>query len=137
MILLQNSILKLDYNPATDILEIDYPDLHGFLVLEIKHNINALVDIVKNYDIKKVLLDSTKTVISVSEEESKQVATYLAAGLVQTRVQQVARVQSHSTNVETTAQGNIRHIQASLSLPFQLKNFTSKADAIAWLMGCS
>src|SRR5688500_3020790 len=137
MILLQNSILKLDYNPATDILEIDYPDLHGFLVLEIKHNINALVDIIKNYDIKKVLLDSTKTVISVSEEESKQVATYLAAGLVQTRVQKVAREQTQITNVETTAQFNISHIQASLSLPFQLKNFTSKADAIAWLMGCS
>ena len=135
MILLQNSILKLDYNPATDILEIDYPDLHGFLVLEIKHNINSLVDIVKNYDIKKVLLDSTKTVMSVSAEESKQVATYLAAGLAQTRVQQVARVQSRSTNVETTAQDNIKHIQTSLSLPFQLRNFTSKADAIAWLMG--
>ena len=135
MILLQNSILKLKYNPATDILEIDYPDLHGFLVLEIKHNINSLVDIVKNYDIKKVLLDSTKTVMSVSAEESKQVATYLAAGLVRTRVQQVARVQSRSTNVETTAQDNIKHIQTSLSLPFQLRNFTSKADAMAWLMG--
>lgn len=134
MILFQNSIIKLDYNPATDILEVAYPDLHGFLVPEIKHSINTLVENVKNYDVKKILLDSTKTVISVTDEESREVTTCLATGLIKTRVQQIARLQSPSTTVEKTAQGNIRHIQESLSLPFQLKNFNSKADAIEWLM---
>ena len=135
MILLQNSIIKLDYSPATDILEVDYPDLHGFLLPEIKHTINKLVDTIRNYDIKKVLLDSTKTIISVSEEDSQEIAAYLAAGIMKTRVQKLARVQSSSPRVETTAQANIRHIHESLSLPFQLQNFASKPDAIKWLVG--
>lgn len=137
MILFQNSIIKLDYTPATDILDVEYPDLHGFMLPEIKLNIDIMIDNIVNYDVKKVLLDSSHTVVSVSAEESREVATYLAAGLIKTRVQKVARVQSNNTTVETTAQGNIQHIQESLPLPFLLQNFTGKADAIDWLSGNS
>ena len=134
MVLLHNSILKLDYTPATDIVEIAYPDLEGFLIPEIKHNIDTLVDIIRNYDIKNVCLDSSKTIVSVSAEESKQVTSYLAIGLTKTRVRKVARVQSTSSTVENTAQGNIKHINQILTLPYKLQNFTSKPDAIAWLI---
>ncbi|HEY4650436.1 MAG TPA: hypothetical protein VIG72_03435 [Pontibacter sp.] len=133
MILLQNSIVTLHYNPATDILEVQYPDLHGFLLPEIKHTINLMMDVIRNYDVKRLLLDSTRTVISVTEEESRDVATYLAAGIMTTRVEKVARVQSGSKKVEETASNNIRHIQQSTTLPFQLRNFTEYHAAIAWL----
>ena len=133
MLLFKNSIITLDYNPAADILEVAYPDLHGFLLPEIKHSIDIMIDNVKNYDVKRILLDSTRTVISVSEEESKEVTTYLAAGFMKTRVQKLARLQSGVAAVEATAQGNIKHITETLPLPFQLQNFTSKAEAIAWL----
>lgn len=135
MILFQSSIIKLDYTPATDILDVEYPDLHGFMLPEIKHNIDIMVDNIINYDVKKVLLDSSHTVVSVSAEESRDVATYLAAGLIKTRVQKVARVQSNNIVVETNAQGNIQHIQEALPLPFLLQNFTSKAEAMDWLLG--
>lgn len=134
MILFKNSVIKLDYSPATDILEVEYPDLHDYLLPEIKHTINIMVDTVKNYDVKRVLLDSTRTVISVSDEESREIATFLASGLMKTRVQKVARVQSTSATVETTAQGNIKHIKSGWPLPFQLQNFKSKAEAVEWLI---
>ena len=133
MILFKNSIIQLDYNPAADILEVGYPDLHGFLLPEIKHSIDIMIANVRNYDVKRVLLDSTKTIISVSEEESREVATYLAGGLMKTRVQKVARLQSASAAVEATAQGNIKHIREAQALPFLLQNFTVKAAAVAWL----
>ncbi|WP_161888680.1 hypothetical protein [Pontibacter russatus] len=133
MLLFKNSIITLDYNPAADILEVAYPDLHGFLLPEIKHSIDILMDNVRNYDVKRILLDSTKTVISVSEEESREVAMYLAAGVMKTRVQKLARLQSAKASVEATAQENIKHITDSQLLSFQLKNFTSRAEAVAWL----
>lgn len=133
MILLDNGLLKLDYSPSTDILEVEYPDLHDFMLSEIRHNINILIDTVRYYDVKRVLLDSTRTVISVSDEESREVAMYLAAGLMKTRLQKVARVQSPSEAVEKTAQGNMRHIKETQSLPFELQNFTSKTEALDWL----
>ncbi|GHA68759.1 hypothetical protein [Pontibacter akesuensis] len=133
MILFENSLISLDYNPSTDILEVGYPDLHDYLLPEIKHSINILIDKVKHYDVKRILLDSSKTVISVGSEESRQIAVYLAAGLVTTRVQKVARLQSPSYAVEQSAEGNIQHIKESQQLPFLLQNFTSKAVAIDWL----
>lgn len=133
MILFENSFFKLDYDPATDILEVAYPDLHGYLLPEIKHSITILVETVKNYDIKKMLLDSSKVALSVSEEDSREVSTYLASGLATTRIQKLARLQSPSKIVETTAQENMKHIQASISLPFQLQNFTNKREAVQWL----
>lgn len=133
MILFKNSILNLDYNPATDILEVGYPDLHDFLLPEIKHSINILIDTVKHYDVKRVLLDSTRTTSSVGPDESREIAVYLASGLMTTRVQKVARLQSPSLHIEERAQGNIKHIQEANQLPYQLQNFTSKEVAIDWL----
>lgn len=133
MILFKNNIITLDYSPATDIVVVEYPDLHDYLLPEIKHSIDILVDTIKNYDIKRLLLDSTRTVIDVSEEESIEIAVYLAAGVMKTRVQKVARIQSPSAQVEKTAESNIDHIQATQPLPFELLNFTSKAEALQWL----
>ncbi len=133
MILLRNSIVELNYEPATDILEAAYPDLHDYLLPEIKHTIDAMVEIIKNYDISKLLLDSSRTSILVSKERSAEISMHLAAGLAKTRLTKLARVQSQSTTVETTAQNNISQISTSLNLPFKLQNFTCKADALAWL----
>ncbi|MDX5347653.1 MAG: hypothetical protein LPJ89_11610 [Hymenobacteraceae bacterium] len=133
MILFENSILKLNYNPATDIVEVVYPDLHDYLVPEIKYSIDKLVVNVKNYDIKKLLLDSTNTKVLIDAAESSEIALYLAAGLANTRLQKVARLQSSSSDIEKNAGNNIRKAQETISLPFELKNFTSKAEALQWL----
>lgn len=137
MILFQNSLVTLTYKPATDVLEVQYPDLHGYLLPEIKHTVNILVDTIRNYDVKRVLLDSTKTVISVSPEESRNVAQWLAAGFATTRLQKVARLQSKSEVVEKTAANNIAHVQQVLQLPFALENFSDYHEAIAWLTATS
>jgi hypothetical protein len=108
MILFQNSFIKLDYDPATDIFEVGYPDLHGYLLPEIKHSINIMIETVKNYDVKRILLDSTRTVASVNHDESREIAAYLAAGLTKTRLQLLARVQLPNAAMETRAQANIR-----------------------------
>ena len=133
MILFENNIIKLDYNPATDILEARYPDLHDYLLPEIKHSIDILVDTVKNYDVKNVMLDSTRTVFSVSAEESREVALYLASGLSKTRLQKLARVRALNSEVETRAKGTMQHFKETGMLNYDLKSFPSTEDAIKWL----
>lgn len=134
MVLFENSIIKIDYDPATDILSVKYPDLHGYLLPEIKHSIDIIVENVRNYDVRKVLLDSTNTVVSVTPDESSEISIYLASGLSTTRVLKLARLQSLDTIVETRAKENIKTIMKSIPLPFQLKNFTNREDATAWLI---
>ena len=134
MILLHNSIVELNYDPATDVLEVAYPDLHDYLLLEVKHTIDIMIETIKNYNISKLLLDSSRTSILVSAERSTEVSMHLAAGLASTRLLKLARVQSLNSTVETTAQNNISHISASLNLPFKLQNFSCKAEGLAWLV---
>lgn len=133
MILFDNGILKLDYNPATDILEVAYPDLVGYLLPEIKNSIDKLIDTLIGYDIKKVLLDSSKTSVAVSSEESREITLYLVTGLSKTRIQKLARLQSASNAVESTAQNNVSHVKQQGLLTYPVENFTTKPEAIAWL----
>ena len=51
MILLEICIMKLEYNPATDILDVKYPNLFGYLLPEIRHSIDTLVETVISYDV--------------------------------------------------------------------------------------
>lgn len=133
MILFDNSLIKLNYHPAYDILEVAYPDLHEFLLREIKHSIDIIIENIINYDIKRVLLDSSKTIIAVDVDKSRQITSYLTAGLMRTRIQRLARIQSLNATVETTAQSNIKYVRETLSLPFELKSFPSKTEASEWL----
>ncbi|MFD2248038.1 hypothetical protein [Pontibacter ruber] len=133
MILFENSIIKLDYTPATDILDVKYPDLHLYILPEIKHSIDILVDTVKNYDVKKVLIDSTDTVMSVTAEESREIATHMAFSLASTRLQKLARLQSLDNTVETRAKSTIQYFNKSQMLPFELQNFSDRTVALAWL----
>lgn len=134
MILFDNSLVKLDYNPTTDILEVAYPDLQEYLLADVKISFDNLVENIMSYDVKRVLLDSSQTIVSVSTEKSREITTHLVAGLSKTRLQKLARLQSSSPFVESTADGNIRHVKATLSLPFDFQNFTSRAEAVEWLL---
>ena len=133
MILHQNSIIKLDYNPATDILQVDYPDLHTFHLPEISESLVLLVETIRNYDVKRLLLDASKTIIEVSEEQNKQLTLQLASDLQKTRIQKVARIQPLDQTRELTAQENIKRIQQAGLLSYQIQTFISKDEALAWL----
>lgn len=133
MILFENALIKLDYNPATDILDVAYPDLHGHLIPEIKNSIDLIVENITNYDVKKLLLDSSRTVVTVPAEDSRKITTYFVAGLSKTRILKVARLQVPSSNVEVIAQNNLDHVKKVGLMNFQVETFNSKSEAINWL----
>jgi hypothetical protein len=137
MVLFENGIIKLDYFPASDILEVAYPDLHDFMLPEVLNSMDILVGNIVNFDVKRVLLDSSLTVVAVSDEKSRRITAHLVAGLMRTRLQKLARVQSASPVVEAIAQGNIKHVRDTYALPFELQNFSCKSEAVEWLKGSS
>jgi hypothetical protein len=51
-----------------------------------------MVDTVRHYDVKRLLLDTRKTVIAVSEEENREVTSQLASNLAKTPLQKLARI---------------------------------------------
>lgn len=135
MILLENSIIRLDYEPATDILEVDYPDLHDSQLSEIRYSFKLMVETIRNYDVKRLLLDGSKTAIEVSDDENRELTMQFAADLVKTRLEKVARIQPIDKTREMKAQENINEIKQAGLLPYQVKTFTNRAEAKAWLKG--
>ena len=133
MILIDNGVIKLEYNPATDIVHVNYPDLHGYLIPEINYNIDIIVDQIKSYDIKNMLLDARQTAVSIDAEASRKVAVYLASSLAQTRLKKVARVASPNPDLEKRSEGTIQTINATIDLPFQLMSFSDMEEAVKWL----
>lgn len=133
MLLFENSILKLNYDPATDILDVQYPDLYNFMIPEVKYTIDLLIEHIKNYDIKRVMLDASKSLMKSEDERSREISTYLAAGLMGTRIQRLARLQSLSQAVEAATQQNIKHVKESMPIHFDIQTFTDRAEAREWL----
>ncbi|MDX5419725.1 MAG: hypothetical protein LPK09_10960 [Hymenobacteraceae bacterium] len=133
MILLENSVLKLEYNPATDILQVRYPDLQSMHLSEIQHNLDIMVETIRNYDVRKLLLDASYTSVEVDDAENRKLNLNLAAQLAKTRLVKLARIQPVSRERAIKAQRNIEELQRSGLIPYELRTFTSHAEALAWL----
>lgn len=133
MILHQNSIIRLEYNPATDILEIKYPDLQKFILLEVKESLRLMVETIRNYDVKRLLMDASSTIIELNDEDNRNLSLHLAAELAKTRLQKVARIHPIDPSKEVRAQENIRQIEKEGLMPFELRTFNDRTAAIHWL----
>ena len=134
MILYDNGFIKLDYNTSTDILHINCPDMYEYDLLFIHQAIKVTVEILINYDIKKVILDTGNTGTDMSSESHSIVMAHLATDLVATRLQKFARIISKDTAREKRVEAFVKTWQEEARPAIKFQNFTSKADAMEWLM---
>lgn len=133
MILLQNSILRLEYDPATDILQVRYPDLQRYHMSEIKHSLQIMVQTIRNYDVRKLLLDARTTSVEIDDEENRQLTMELTAMLSATRLAKVARLQPFDPENEERAQRNIEEARKTGALSYEVATFATPAAALKWL----
>ncbi|NEM97699.1 hypothetical protein [Pontibacter burrus] len=133
MILLENSLFKLHYNPVTDILEATYPDFYDFLFTEIKDHMDKMVEIIHNYDIKRVLLNLTSSILSVNHEQNLALSSQLLLGIEKTRVEKLARLEAENDAGETSMYYSIEHLLRTENPPFQVKVFSTRDEALNWL----
>ncbi|WP_347158977.1 hypothetical protein [Pontibacter chitinilyticus] len=122
----------MHYNPSTDILYVEYPDLGSLQLPVIKHSLAVLVENIRNYDVRKLLLDSSDSEVWVSEKEGRAVALQLTSDLMKTRLLKVAHVLPLDPDREKRVQANINQVPRG-TRPYQLQTFDTKEDAMAWL----
>lgn len=131
MILYQNALMKLDYSPQTDILSVEWPSFDPYSLPEIKQTLHRLVEAIRTYDVKNLLLDSSKTKIGVSETEYLAVVGQFQADLMKTRLQRIARIISGDSEREKKVEKMKEENQSAI----QLESFSSKTEALEWLTG--
>ncbi|MBC3538708.1 hypothetical protein ACFSC6_19875 [Rufibacter sediminis] len=137
MLLYQNSILLLEYDPATDILELAWPDLEPSVLPEVKQAFQVLMEAIVDYDVKKLLVDCSKATVSIPDDENTSLMLKLAQDLNTTRLQKIARIASSDAVDETRAEESLMKIQQNPAIHFQLQNFSDRTSAMEWLKSAS
>jgi len=133
MILHQDYIIRIEYDPATDIMQVDYPDLHSSQISEVKHSLTRMTDAIRNYDVKKLLIDASTTKLNISDEERDLLSMSLAADLANTRLEKLAHIQPEDPMLIEKSNENIAQIQQAGLLAYQLQMFSDKDKALEWL----
>jgi hypothetical protein len=132
--LLYNGIITLDYNPTTDILLTSMPDVKQFTLPEVSFCLGLIVDNIRNFDIKNLLLDSSQSVVEIEEESYKAITSKFAVDLMSTRLQKIARVGTTDTSREEKSAKLSTELKQELNLPIAFKNFSNQTEAMAWLL---
>ena len=122
-------VIKLNYDPAGDVLSVEWPDFRDYTVGAAAFSLDTVVETVKLYDVKYLLADTRKGVVDISEPEYKEIILKFAMGLAATRIQKIARVVTESTLRE----GPIHEVTHHARLSIPVRNFYSINDALGWL----
>jgi hypothetical protein len=134
MIIHQDHLLVLDYEPKSDILHVKWPDLVDVPPSVIRYSFTMLVNNINNYHITKMLIDSKGTLSNAKDDEYKPLALELARGLASTRLKRMARVISDDQLREIRNKNYTQEVQSSLLLNYDYREFEDKETASAWLM---
>lgn len=134
MILFNNGLIVLDYNPADDILCVALPDMQKLTLPEVRRSFQIIIENIRNYDIKNLLLDSSKAIVELEDEDYKAVVMQFGKDLTQTRLQKLARLGSARPAQEERAANVSDQVRQVLNLPVKFGNFTSKDQALNWLL---
>ena len=133
MILYQDSLLELDYDLSTDVLYVNWPNLTEANIPYLNIAINELLDAIKHYDIKKLLIDSSTSLVEIPDELYRPLIFSFISQLKNTRLHRMARVTPENTSREARLQGYTQQMQAEDMFSYETGEFLSKEQALAWL----
>ena len=129
MIIFKNGFIRLDYDPASDILSFAMPSVNDVVMPEMRRCLGVIVEHVRNYDVKKVLLDARETDIGVGQEIYGPVIAEFYRGLAATRLRKVARLVAPGSPRERI----IRGVLEDIHFPMEVRAFAEAASALEWL----
>ncbi|MFC6999554.1 hypothetical protein [Rufibacter roseus] len=135
MILFQNQLIVLDYDPSSDILSVVWPNVNPYDMLEIERSLQLLVEYIRDYDVKKLLIDSSKTEMhpEVDPEKYISMVTEFAKKLQKTRLQRSARI-IHQDQVRETESNQVSEkVTQNVGLQIESRSFINREEAREWL----
>ncbi len=133
MKLFSNGFFQLDYSAATDILSMKLPDMQTAGLSEAEHCFDTMLEHVKNYHVKNLMLDSTNANVNVGDEEYHDLIFRVSMKLKETRLQKVARLNSAKEDLEKNAVKVQQQVLSTMPDTYKIRNFNNPEDAVNWL----
>ena len=134
MILEEDSLLNFSYDITTQILSVSWPDLTNTPLPEIENSLQKLASNIKNFDIRKVLADHRHGFTSLENEAYKKVIKDYHRKLAETHLEKLARIIPENPAWEYFIIQLSQELKEKLNLPFEVRIFTKKAEAMEWLL---
>ncbi|KAA3437852.1 hypothetical protein [Rufibacter hautae] len=136
MRLYSSHLLTLDYDPSTDILFTEWPSAHPYNLNEVDKALQILVETIRNYDVKRLLIDASQTKVDpdLDEERYKEIILRFAYDLMKTRLQKSARVLTADKAREARSQEIAQEVSQKTHLSVQSQSFATRSEAQAWLL---
>ncbi|WP_137760313.1 hypothetical protein [Pontibacter sp. SGAir0037] len=128
--IIPSTFIRLDYNPSSDVLTVEWPDVHNYTLAEVKESLSEIIKAIRYYDVKRLLIDSRKTVVSIDNEKYTVLSTEFAKEMLQTRLEKLARLESSNIIREGQVQ---ELVKTNNTAAIAFKNFTSSDEALKWL----
>lgn len=133
MIIYQDSLLVLDYDVSSDVLYVNWPNLTEANILALNAAIGELLNAVKHFDIKRLLIDSSKSRVDIADEKYRPLVFSIIGRLKETRLQRMARVIPENTFREVYLQSYNAQMRAQNLITFETGEFENKEQALSWL----
>jgi len=135
MIIYNNGLITLDYDPAIDVLTVELPNAAQFGIPELSRSLETVAENIQNYDIKKLLLDSSNVVVEqIRDDAYKSVVEKFVLTLTKTRLQKLARVNSARVTQDQRVAQVTSEATQKYNAPINIKMFSSRAAAQDWLL---
>lgn len=133
MLLNQNGLIEMRYNASSDILTVKWPDIRGFALSEVVYSFELMRNAISHYDIKKLLIDSSKNAVEVSPESYLAIMKDLVYELSGTRLQKIARLGALNQAKETKLGFFSSLLSKEKLKDIRYSNFYEAAEALTWL----
>lgn len=131
MILHKDRYFEHLYDVKLDLVRVTWPDIENIYLPEIFHSVSVLVENVRNYNIRNLLVDARDTKLLTSYEEADRVVKAFTEGLAQSRLQKLARVESLNSQRENMLQHLTNQMNATYS--YTTMFFKDYNSAMEWL----
>ncbi|MBB6610671.1 hypothetical protein H7F15_06455 [Pontibacter sp. Tf4] len=134
MLLHKDGLIELRYEVANDVLLMNWPDLTGITLPEIDYSIRKIIDTLRHYDIKNLLIDSRQSKLSdLSQEEYQGVLITFVQQLKTTRLQRLARISTVDSRREDVVDDTAELALKKMGIDFVFRNFAEQQAAYSWL----
>lgn len=133
MLLHRDGLIELNYDAATDILTVSWPDINSYSSSQLAYSFAKLKDAIMYYDIKKLLIDSRFNEVMVEQETYSELIRQLHQSLRTTRLEMTARLGSLNEEREVKAKQHAVQLIDELKPTFAFRNFDNPGMALQWL----
>lgn len=124
---------KTSYLNSADTLVVEWPSVSEDNKVAVKASLNAFINYLHNHPIKRLLIDGSKSVVTIGVEEYSNLVLDFSMELTATPLERIARVQSPDPAREKIVNHDTVPIYSSYySIKFQ--EFQSQKEALCWLI---